>query len=143
MTGDHQIPGETIRGDRKGSMGHTRIVPRICLTCGKDFLAQRIQVKNGYGRYCSIGCANTGTRMGETNSHWKGGKYATPQQRAHNIVHRTIRSGELVRGPCELCGTTIKVDSHHEDYSKPLDVRWLCESCHAKEDGRIRNIRER
>jgi len=115
----------------------------VCLTCGKAFLACKDRVDRGWGRYCSKGCANTGTRMGEANLNWKHGKYATPQQRAHGAVHRAIKRGELRPRPCELCGTTIKVDSHHEDYSKPLDVRWLCESCHAKEHVRIRNIRGR
>lgn len=53
--------------------------------------------------------------------------------RAHNAVARAIRKGTLVRGPCEECppGRTGRVHAHHDDYSKPLDVRWLCPRHHA------------
>lgn len=33
---------------------------------------------------------------------------------------------------CEVCGRTRNVDAHHDDYAKPLDVRWLCRSHHRK-----------
>ena len=42
---------------------------------------------------------------------------------------RAIQSGFLFRKPCEICGNE-QVESHHEDYKKPLEVRWLCQSCH-------------
>lgn len=48
---------------------------------------------------------------------------------ARQAVVRAIRSGVLTRGPCEVCGAT-PADAHHEDYSRPLDVRWLCERHH-------------
>ena len=33
---------------------------------------------------------------------------------------------------CETCNKKCNVVGHHDDYSKPLSVRWLCLSCHAK-----------
>ena len=55
--------------------------------------------------------------------------------RARQAVRRAIRSGALVKKPCEKCGC-VKVDAHHDDYSKPLDVRWLCRLHHLIEHGR-------
>ena len=49
--------------------------------------------------------------------------------KAHSAVARAIRRGELVRQPCESCSHTTSV-AHHDDYDKPLAVRWLCQACH-------------
>ena len=50
---------------------------------------------------------------------------------AHVIISNAIRSGRLVPEPsCSACNSTEKIEGHHDDYTKPLDVRWLCESCH-------------
>ena len=32
---------------------------------------------------------------------------------------------------CEGCGYALPVAAHHPDYTKPLDVEWLCVDCHA------------
>lgn len=54
--------------------------------------------------------------------------------RAYAMVHRAIKSGKLVRLPCRVCGNR-KSEGHHSDYSKPLEVDWLCFSCHRAEHG--------
>jgi hypothetical protein len=33
---------------------------------------------------------------------------------------------------CEMCGEVKSTEKHHPDYSKPLQVQWLCKSCHGK-----------
>jgi hypothetical protein len=52
-----------------------------------------------------------------------------PRHEARWLVRRAINSGRLNRKPCEVCGET-KSHAHHDDYSRPLDVRWLCPTHH-------------
>lgn len=58
---------------------------------------------------------------------------------AHNEVLRAKRRGTLVPEPCK-CGR-IDVQAHHEDYSKPLEVIWLCPVCHYVADKAMRQRR--
>lgn len=51
--------------------------------------------------------------------------------RAWSIATKAIRTGCLIRQPCEMCGAQ-SVQAHHDDYVKPLEIRWLCRSCHRK-----------
>jgi len=50
--------------------------------------------------------------------------------KAHNIVNYALRKGEIFKSFC-FCGSS-KVHAHHEDYSKPLDVKWICPKHHAE-----------
>lgn len=50
---------------------------------------------------------------------------------ARSIVSYALSKGTLIRLPCEICGD-IHSHAHHNDYSKPLKVRWLCSKCHGK-----------
>lgn len=52
------------------------------------------------------------------------------KRKAHQIVGYAVQKGDLIRQPCERCGTTEKVIAHHEDYHKPLDIVWLCQHHH-------------
>jgi hypothetical protein len=54
-----------------------------------------------------------------------------PKIKARRILNAAIKSGKLIRQPCCVCHNT-KSHAHHEDYSKPLDVIWLCSLHHAK-----------
>jgi hypothetical protein len=49
--------------------------------------------------------------------------------KAHNLVHYAIKSKKLFREPCEVCGRE-ETHGHHDDYAKPLNVRWLCAEHH-------------
>lgn len=51
---------------------------------------------------------------------------------AHTRVRRAVASGKLIKTPCIVCGNK-KSQGHHEDYNKPLDVKWLCAACHGAE----------
>lgn len=59
------------------------------------------------------------------------GKRNPVKKAASTAVNNAVRDGRLTRQPCEICGKD-KAQAHHDDYSKPLDVRWLCTKHHAE-----------
>lgn len=49
--------------------------------------------------------------------------------KAHRKVAYAIRKGNLFSEPCAECGSE-DTHAHHDDYAKPLNVRWLCAAHH-------------
>lgn len=51
--------------------------------------------------------------------------------KAHQAIHSATRNGIIVKlDECELCSSSLGIEGHHDDYDKPLEVRWLCSKCH-------------
>ena len=55
--------------------------------------------------------------------------------KANNLLSSAIKCGRAEKNPCQKCGDTV-AEAHHPDYTKPLDVVWLCRSCHLAEHGK-------
>ncbi len=53
------------------------------------------------------------------------------RQAARIALHCAVSSGKVIRKPCIVCGSTDS-EGHHDDYSLPLDVVWLCPKHHAE-----------
>ncbi len=125
----------------------------VCERCGKHTQGRADAVQSGRKRFCSVSCANSARATqkhlatpdcGKDNPNWKGGisknnyhykqlqKQRYPERiQARQRVSGAIRSGKLVRAKtCEMCGCETMTEAHHADYSKPLDVTWLCRPCH-------------
>lgn len=52
---------------------------------------------------------------------------------AQGKLDDAIRYGKIIRpNACSVCGIECKPQAHHYDYSKPLDVVWVCAKCHAE-----------
>lgn len=47
------------------------------------------------------------------------------KERARKKLQRAVKDGYIKKKPCQLCGL-LNSQGHHEDYSKPLEVIWLC-----------------
>lgn len=120
-----------------------------CRQCQFWYAAPIKELNRGRRVYCSIKCAGdhaaaTGKFRGERNPRWLGGvandnmryrnrqKEREPvQEAARRQVAHAVRSGKLTRQPCEKCGLA-KSEAHHDDYTKPLEVRWLCRTHHVE-----------
>ena len=82
------------------------------------------------------GCEFRGQqRYGEENHFYRGG--VKSDDYAQNIVEKAIKRGVLKPQPCEICGEAPffqdgrrGVQAHHDDYNRPMDVRWLCQRHH-------------
>jgi ribosomal protein S27AE len=127
------------------------VVERTCLRCARQFYVKPSQLNHGRGRYCSLSCAagvaaKNRDSNGSRNPNWRGGvaglkasvgrirsyRQKYPQKYlAHRVAWNAIRTGVLKRKPCEVCGSN-NVQAHHDDYSKPLSVRWLCKADHMR-----------
>jgi hypothetical protein len=51
------------------------------------------------------------------------------KKKAQEILNNAVRDGRVIRPDTCSCGRP-RPDGHHEDYSKPLMVTWLCRKCH-------------
>lgn len=58
------------------------------------------------------------------------------KRKATNLTSAAIRDGRLIKQLCEVCGE-MAVEAHHDDYSKPLEVRWLCRPHHLEHHGKV------
>lgn len=58
------------------------------------------------------------------------------KHKARSKVRWAILKGILKKEPCEKCGSE-KAEAHHPDYTKPLDVIWLCKMHHMEAHGRM------
>lgn len=136
----------------QGKKRRRRTLPRYCSVCGERYDARLDSLRAGKGRFCSPKCAGQDQsevrdQNGENNSNWKGGvskdayRYKKRQVErypkrveARRVIARELRAGRMERGPCEVCGET-KAQAHHDDYDRPLAVRWLCVEHHAEVHG--------
>lgn len=100
-------------------MGNKKGRITVCTNCGK----QKENVKKGYCNDCAA------TYMRE----WRKSHPLTEQQKFKNNVRRKtnmrIERGLILKYPCETCGN-IESEAHHDDYTKPYDIRWLCRQHH-------------
>jgi hypothetical protein len=55
------------------------------------------------------------------------------KERTRYLTTNAIRDGRLIKKPCIYCNSE-KVQAHHHDYSKPLDVIWVCFTCHRERE---------
>lgn len=68
-------------------------------------------------------------RVTATVAAWR--KKHPDRAKAQGVLYRAVRDGKLQRpDTCSRCGKKARIEAHHNDYSKPLEVLWVCKPCH-------------
>jgi hypothetical protein len=66
---------------------------------------------------------------------------ASPKGQARKKLRNAVRRGEVKKPEyCSICERKLprkKISGHHKDYSKPLDVIWVCHICHGKHHRKV------
>lgn len=97
---------------------------RCCSTCRGIAVAGQRWCKSCHAAYMRV---------------WRRTNWLSPAQRLRAVARATVRvyltRGKIIKAEtCELANDTCKgkLEAHHEDYAKPLVVRWLCRSHHVR-----------
>lgn len=109
---------------------------KSCRTCTRVLLLEHFAL-TGKGRWRRGECRDCHR---ERKAAWRAanpepGRPPTPasiKTRARQQVKYALRVGKLHRHPCQVCGNP-DTHAHHDDYTRPLEVRWLCPTHHARE----------
>lgn len=99
------------------------MVKNTCSSCGNALEAHRIEKYS----YCNSCHAKWMRENRKIYSELAGSQ--KQKNCARSYVNVYVRRGILIKQSCEICGNE-NAEKHHDDYSKPLQVRWFCRSCH-------------
>ncbi len=112
-----------------------------CFRCGatkplSEFY-RHPQMADGHLGKCKS-CTKSDVRANRPNARlYDVVRRSTPEYRARQAVYRAIKRGQLERKPCSICGVA-PADAHHEDYSRQLEVTWLCRGHHMARHAEIK-----
>ncbi len=139
-------------GKKPGNYGkHYIFAPRIekkCLYCNKDY---KVILSDKSRKYCSSKCFQDSRltleqkreqkrladlKWNKTDKHKKACiEWLKRHPERNKIAQQTAwayKTGKIKWQPCEICKTKIDLQKHHPDYTKPLEIKWLCRKCHTE-----------
>ena len=114
---------------------------KVCRDCGKqksisDFY---VKEKRRYSTRYTSRCRPCYYAWVYAKDKAQGFKWHGPKQKngqARLKLNVAVLRGQLVKPKtCEGCGVRFpsrKLHGHHDDYRRPLVVRWLCDGCHRR-----------
>lgn len=108
---------ESVTSHRQANLEAVRAYDRM-----RGGVAHRVAARKAYQATPAFAASHN-----KANARWM---QANPERkRATGLVGKALRRGKLTRLPCLVCGEA-KTEGHHPDYSRPLDVVWLCNRHH-------------
>lgn len=100
-----------------------------CSICGKE------KEINYLNESCCQACKIMKKKLGRSSRS----NEQILKENVRRYTYKAIMEGKLIRMPCEVCQTNNDIQAHHDDYNKPLDVRWLCRKHHREHHLNERN----
>lgn len=100
------------------------------LIYGKTFRSKhKVKIREYYKNWYARNGRNRSVDYREAIYEWRSNNPL--KYKAHKILNKAVRKGDIVKSTrCSNCDSQNRLSGHHEDYNKPLDVLWLCSSCH-------------
>jgi len=111
-------------------------VKLICDFCRTIFWESKSSAEKKIRHFCSNDCYSNFRK--EYLSKEEHNRYGTgfdiqevfKRKTARATLNHAIRDGKIIRKDCEVCKK--KAEAHHNNYEKPLEIRWLCFKHHRK-----------
>jgi hypothetical protein len=101
-------------------------VQRECKQCTKERVSKNYRKNIHHYKEYEI----KRNKLRSEQGYWKTKKYKDLKKyKARAVLNSKIQNNKINRKPCEVCGGT-KTEGHHDDYNRPLEVRWLCAKHH-------------
>jgi hypothetical protein len=119
----------------------------FCDSCGLTYCIERAEYNRRRRTFLPFGCSEACTKRARAAAAasalasrvlpftWRpvSNCHKRKKIRANGLINMRIRRGLLKRQKaCQECGRACRTDAHHDDYSRPEAVTFLCRSCHAK-----------
>ena len=123
----HVVSAETRAKISKANDGN---VFAKCDYCGKEYHTKKSALERRKRHFCSRHCYSRyrAEMLPKEEQHAYGTGYSMEERhkraKARSAFNHFMRDNHLDRQPCEVCGAPA--EAHHDDYNKPLEVRWLC-----------------
>jgi len=128
------IKGHKHSAETKSKIGAANKRNRIIFNC--DYCSKKVEEKESHYKktkrhFCSRRCYYNYVSeiMPKQEQNAYGTGYSPDEKnkriKARSILNHYLRDKKIERQPCEICGL-IKTEAHHDDYDKPLEIRWLC-----------------
>ena len=101
-----------------------------CDYCGEKYHTKKSHYEKSQRHFCCRKCYSSYRKEimppEEQNAYGTGHNIEERHKRkkARIMFNHYLRDNHIERQPCEICGA--KAEAHHDNYDKPLDVRWLC-----------------